>query len=134
VNVPVGTVVDTTGGRAAVTAAVTKGTRRAVARGGVFRLAQKPSGLTTLTLTGGKPKRCGRRTKPIRKLELAGAATFQVAGRRSRATGGAASTWTTEDRCAGTRTRVTKGRVTVLDTARHRTVKLGKGKSYLARG
>ena len=41
--------------------------------------------------------------------------------------------WLVEDRCNGTLTRVTKGRVAVRDFARKRTVIVRAGKSYLAK-
>jgi hypothetical protein len=41
--------------------------------------------------------------------------------------------WLTADRCDGTLTRVTRGRVAVRDFRRKRTVVVRAGKSYLAR-
>jgi len=41
--------------------------------------------------------------------------------------------WLTADRCDGTLTRVTRGRVAVHDFRRRRTVLVRAGKSYLAR-
>jgi hypothetical protein len=41
--------------------------------------------------------------------------------------------WTTVDRCDGTLTRVSRGRVAVRDFRRKRTIVVRAGKSYLAR-
>jgi hypothetical protein len=41
--------------------------------------------------------------------------------------------WLTADRCDGTVTRVTRGRVAVRDFRRKRTILLRAGKSYLAK-
>jgi hypothetical protein len=41
--------------------------------------------------------------------------------------------WTTTDRCDGTLTTVRKGRVTVRDFRRRRSVVVRAGRSYLAR-
>ena len=48
---------------------------------------------------------------------------------------GAASnaTFSVTDRCNGTRTKVTKGRVRVFDRARKRTVTVRAGRAYLAK-
>ena len=59
-------------------------------------------------------------------------ASFRVSGGASRAEGRDA-TWRTTDRCTGTTTRVTRGRVTVYDKARRRTITLQAGARYVAR-
>jgi hypothetical protein len=41
--------------------------------------------------------------------------------------------WTTADRCDGTLTKVTRGKVAVRDFRRKRTIVLTRGKRYLAR-
>jgi hypothetical protein len=41
--------------------------------------------------------------------------------------------WITTDRCDGTLTKVTRGKVAVRDLRRRRTITLSAGKSYLAR-
>jgi hypothetical protein len=42
------------------------------------------------------------------------------------------TSWVTTDTCAGTRTTVTSGAVSVRDLARKRTVLVRAGRSYLA--
>ena len=56
---------------------------------------------------------------------------FRTVGRFSSATV-RGTTWLTDDRCDGTLTRVTKGKVGVRDFVRNRTILLKKGKRYFA--
>ena len=53
-------------------------------------------------------------------------------GRRSAATV-RGTVWTVTDRCDGTLTKVTRGKVAVRDFRRKKTIVLRAGKSYLAR-
>jgi hypothetical protein len=131
--VPVGTRVDASRGRVAVTAAKTKGVASAKAGGGAFKVTQARTGIVSLSLTGGKTKRCGSARRSLRKLDLSAPALFRVLGRRSVATPGGTAAFTTNELCQGTRTRVSRGRVTVRDLKERRTIKLRKGRSYLAR-
>jgi ferric-dicitrate binding protein FerR (iron transport regulator) len=57
---------------------------------------------------------------------------FRTHGANSVATA-RGTAWLTQDRCDGTRTRVTRGAVAVRDLARHRTVVVRAGHAYLAR-
>ncbi|HKP21752.1 MAG TPA: hypothetical protein VJT68_09560, partial [Thermoleophilaceae bacterium] len=57
---------------------------------------------------------------------------FRTFGRHSQATV-RGTRWLTADRCDGTLTRVAEGAVAVRDRARHRTVLVRAGHSYLAR-
>ena len=57
---------------------------------------------------------------------------FRTRGRNSVATV-RGTRWVTTDTCAGTRTTVTEGSVSVRDLRAKRTVVVRKGKSYLAR-
>jgi hypothetical protein len=68
----------------------------------------------------------------VRRLWGDGKGRFRRRGRYSAATV-RGTLWLTEDRCDGTLTRVRRGRVSVLDFARRRTVVVGQGRSYLAK-
>jgi hypothetical protein len=57
---------------------------------------------------------------------------FRSHGRHSHATV-RGTRWLTADRCDGTLTRVTNGSVAVRDFARHRTVVVRAGHSYVAK-
>jgi hypothetical protein len=98
-----------------------------------------------LYLRGGNFGRCGRaaasraaqragasRVKRVRRLwgrDRGG--RFRTHGRHSHATV-RGTRWLTEDRCAGTFTRVTNGAVVVRDLRRRRSVVVRAGHSYLA--
>ncbi len=85
-----------------------------------FRFVAKP-----------KPKRSKRK---VRRLWGEGKGDFRTAGRRSTATV-RGTRWLVEDRCDGTLTRVTQGRVDVRDLRLRKTIKLQAGKrfQYLAK-
>jgi ferric-dicitrate binding protein FerR (iron transport regulator) len=68
----------------------------------------------------------------IRKLRGNGRGRFRTRGRYSAATV-RGTDWTVEDRCDGTLTRVKRGRVSVRDFRRRKTVTVRAGKSYLAK-
>ena len=68
----------------------------------------------------------------MRTLVSSATGLFRVTGGASRAQGTNAA-WRTTDYCSGTVTRVTRGRVTVYDRARGRTVTVRAGKRYVAR-
>ncbi len=57
---------------------------------------------------------------------------FRTRGRYSSATV-RGTIWTTTDRCDGTLTKVSRGRVAVRDFRRKKNISLRRGKSYLAR-
>ena len=61
-----------------------------------------------------------------------GSGRFRTKGRHSAATV-VGTRWLVEDRCNGTLTRVTKGRVRVRDFRARRTVVVKAGKRYFAR-
>jgi CSLREA domain-containing protein len=134
-QVPVGSTFDTSKGRVNLQAA---GSQRAWFYQGVFKLGQtkgaKP--LSTLRLTGrlscggGTANAAAKRKK--RRLWGDGKGRFRTQGEFSSATV-RGTRWLVEDRCNGTLTRVTKGRVAVRDFARKRTVIVRAGKSYLAK-
>jgi CSLREA domain-containing protein len=135
-QVPVGSTFDTSKGRVNLQAA---GSQRAWFYQGVFRLGQgkgaKP--LSTLTLTGrlncgggGKANAAQKRKK--RRLWGDGKGRFRTKGEFSSATV-RGTRWLVEDRCNGTLTRVTQGRVAVRDFVRKRTVIVRAGRQYLAK-
>jgi sugar lactone lactonase YvrE len=140
-QLPVGSQVDTTRGRVRmVTAAPQAGaTQTADFYDGRFKIIQRARhrGLTELVLTG-KLRRCraaassAARTSKRRRLWGDGKGRFSVRGRRSAATV-RGTKWMVEDSCAGTRTRVARGKVTVKDFVRGRKVTVRAGRSYLAR-
>jgi hypothetical protein len=121
--------------------------------GGIFSVRQPRSGCgrVDVYLRGGNFKSCPRLTtrhrrragrsasasaskaKRVRKLwgrDHGG--RFRSHGRHSHATV-RGTRWLTMDRCDGTLTRVTNGSVAVRDFARHRTVLVRAGHSYVAK-
>jgi hypothetical protein len=117
---------------------------------GVFQVLQsrrrRAKGLTTVRLKGGSFKRCGARRRgkrssagaarlsrrTIRRLRGRARGRFRTRGRHSAATV-RGTVWITADRCDGTLTKVIRGRVSVRDFTRHKTVTVRAGRSYLAR-
>ena len=68
----------------------------------------------------------------VRSLTSRAKGLFRVTGGASRGQSTNA-TWRTTDYCSGTVTRVTRGRVSVYDKARRRTVTVRAGQRYVAR-
>ena len=142
--VPVGSVVDARRGTVALTSAVTDGTQTGRFHGALFRVRQAAagSGVTDLVLRGGNFAGCrrartartaARRKPPVRRLWGSDdGGKFRTHGRNSVATV-RGTRWVTTDTCAGTRTTVREGAVSVRDLRRHRTVLVRAGGSYLAR-
>ena len=145
--VPVGSQLDTTRGTLKLTVALRRSGGTAAARlsGGRFRFTQplrSGSGVlpTDLALKGGDFSGCprsgrasGARRRAIRYLEAKATGRFNVIGKNSSGVE-RGTTWTTTDTCAGTLTAVTAGSVAVRDFARHKTIIVRAGKSYLATG
>jgi Tol biopolymer transport system component len=146
-QIPVGSFVDTRRGSVRLqTATKTAGKRQSgVFLDGVIQVLQarrgKSKGLTSLRLKGASFARCpsaasSRRATAaasvIRRLRARARGRFRTRGRHSAATV-RGTTWVTADRCDGTLTRVTRGRVAVSDFRRRRNVLVRAGKSYLAR-
>jgi hypothetical protein len=143
-TVPSGAVLDTRAGEVALTTALPGGkSQTAQFHGGVFRVRQSATagGVTDIDLRGpalacGRGKggaRAAAATTKRRKLwgsDKGG--RFRTHGRNSVATV-RGTKWVTTDTCAGTRTTVTEGAVSVRDTHRHRTVLVRAGHSYVAR-
>jgi hypothetical protein len=143
-QVPVGSELDVTKGTVRLQAASgAKGRVEAgtFAKGRFLVRQKKAAGPATaqLVLRGGDFTVCGRSTsaraappkKTVRRLFSKVKGHFQTIGGYSSATV-RGTQWLVEDRCDGTRTFVTSGRVVVVDFARKRTVTLTAGKSYLA--
>ena len=136
-QLPVGTTVDTLRGRVTLVAA---GEQTADFYGGIFRIAQGKGArpLTTLTLTEqlSCPTR-GRATaaakKKKRRLWGDGSGKFRTKGKHSAATV-VGTRWLVEDRCSSTLTRVARGRVSVRDFVKKKTVIVRAGKKYVAKG
>jgi hypothetical protein len=133
----VGTLVDATKGAVRITSAAGGGrTQTGTFSGGSFRIKQpKARPLTTdLVLSGPSfAERCkAAHKRVVRRLEGVAKGRFRVVGRRSEALLKGRGTWTTQDRCDGTRTIVTKGRVAVHDLAVRGSVVVRAGHHYLA--
>jgi CSLREA domain-containing protein len=135
-QIPVGSTVDTTKGRVTIEAA---GGQTADFYDGVFRLTQgkgaKP--LTTLTLVealscpkAGRAVAAAKKKK--RRLWGDGDGKFQTKGKHSAATV-VGTRWLVEDKCDQTLTRVVRGRVSVRDFVKKKTVIVRAGKKYVAR-
>ncbi len=132
---PVGSVVDTLKGRVTLTAT---GGSAATFYDGIFRVTQGRGArpLTTLTLV--ERLRCGGRAtaaakaKKKRRLWGDGRGKFRVKGKHSAATV-VGTKWLVEDTCTTTLTRVVRGRVSVRDFVKKKTVLVKAGRRYLAR-
>ena len=136
-QLPVGTTVDTLKGRVTLVAA---GGQTADFYGGIFKISQgkgaKPQ--TTLTLVeklsctrSGKASAAAKKKKK-RRLWGDGSGKFRTKGKHSAATV-VGTKWLVEDRCTSTLTRVVRGRVSVRDFVKKKTVIVRAGKKYVAR-
>jgi hypothetical protein len=140
-NIPVGSLIDTRKGRIAITSAadLKGGTANADFYDGVFQIQQKRSAspVTDAQLVTSKAK-CGKvsahasASKRLGRLWATGKGKFRTKGRYSAASV-RGTTWLTEDRCDGTFTKVSRGRVSVRDNVKRKTIILTAGQSYLAR-
>jgi hypothetical protein len=142
-SIPVGSLVDTRAGNVTLTSALPNGkTQAGIFHGGLFDVRQNAAGTTELALRGAPPACAGaragtaatRKRKPPRK-RLWGSdqhGNFRTRGGNSVATV-RGTAWYVEDRCDGTLTRVSSGRVSVYDRVRRVTVIVHAGHSYLAR-
>jgi streptogramin lyase len=146
-SVPIGSVIDATHGvLRLVTALDTHGkTQSAIVWGGVFQVGQSRTGhgMTRLTLRGALPS-CAQprrahassaRTRRVRSRKLWAQderGRYSTYGANSAATV-LGTRWETVDTCAGTRTRVVRGKVRVRALHQHATVVVSAGHSYLAR-
>jgi hypothetical protein len=135
-QIPVGTTVDVKKGRVTLVAA---GGAQAQFYAGVFKLSQtkgaKP--LTTLKLVeklscSKKKASAAAKKKRKRRLWGNGSGRFRTRGRQSAATV-VGTKWLVEDRCDSTLTRVKRGKVSVRDFAKKKTVIVKAGHKYVAK-
>jgi hypothetical protein len=160
-NIPVGSQLDTSKGRVALTSAADTGgakTQTSDFYQGIFQVKQsvpkkkptKPKALVTdLVMKGQIPRSQCAPLKGARaaaddakkkkgpksvlgKLWGNGKGKFRTNGKYSSATV-RGTIWLVEDRCDGTLTKVTRGTVQVRDLRRKKTVTVKAGHSYLAR-
>lgn len=141
-SVPVGSVVDTRAGAITLTSSVGATTQTGSFRGGMFEVRQAASGngMTDIVMRGSDFSVCKRartaaagRKAPTRRLwSTDSGGRFRTHGRNSVATV-RGTAWVTTETCAGTRTTVTQGAVSVRDLHRRKTVLVRAGGSYLAR-
>jgi streptogramin lyase len=147
-NIPVGSLVDTTHGVVSLTTATGGGAiQTATLWGGVFQFNQSRNGrgMTDIYLRGPLGP-ChthghGARASAARSHGSAKRKLWSKDSHGQYTTHGANSAatvlgteWLTVDRCDGTLTRVRHGRVKVRNLHNHHRVLLGAGQSYLARG
>jgi Ca2+-binding RTX toxin-like protein len=142
-GLPLGSRVNATLGQVRLTSARgRRGSQSAVLSRGAFLVKQPRTrfGLTEMRLTGGDLSKCstskagaaGTSRATFRRLFGRARGRFRTRGRHSTATV-RGTTWEVRDRCDGTLTRVIRGRVTVRDLVRKKTIRLRSGQSYLAR-
>jgi hypothetical protein len=135
--------VDARRGVLAMTAATTAQGKQAVARlrAGIFRIrqrrangrAKRPLDLV-LAARKSTAKACSKapRKGVVRSVSVVAKGLYRAVGGASTATATRA-TFTTQDRCTGTVTKVTKGKVRVRDARAHRTRTVRAGHTYVAR-
>jgi hypothetical protein len=141
-QLPVGTIVDATKGHVTLVAAADDagGTATAEFWAGIFKIGQTKGDAptTVLTLVGklscpsaGKASLAAKGKKK-RRLWGDGDGKFQTKGKHSAATV-VGTRWLVEDKCRSTLTRVVRGRVSVRDFVKKKTVIVRAGKKYVAR-
>jgi hypothetical protein len=136
-QVPLGSSVDATRGRLALSSAPSRtGAPQTVQLySGQFKVTQ-PGKVTRFALNGPlascRRASAAKRKPHTRRLWGDGRGSFSISGRYSAATV-RGTRWLVQDSCAGTLTRVLRGVVSVRDNVRHRTITLRAGRSYLAR-
>jgi hypothetical protein len=141
-QIPVGSTLDTTRGvvRLASARNAAGATQSGLFSLGQFRVTQgRKNPLTTATMAGAGLNACSRlprggalKRKRSRSLFSRVNGRFRTRGRNSTATV-RGTEYIVKDTCAGTLTKVKKGRVVVRDLRTHRTRTLRAGQSYLAR-
>jgi hypothetical protein len=154
-QIPVGSVLETTGGVVSLTTATTASKKGKLQTGdfgaGIFKLLQnrKQKGLTDLDMIDNRSASqvcatVGKRgkgrayaaklsSKTLGRVNASGHGHFAVRGQYSAATV-RGTVWSVTNRCEGTLTHVTRGVVSVRDFVRRKTITLFTGQSYLARG
>jgi CSLREA domain-containing protein len=140
-QLPVGTIVDARKGHVTLVAAANRsgGTATAEFWAGIFRLGQTKGAAPTTVLTLVEKLSCpqaGKATiaakKKKRRLWGDGSGKFRTKGKHSAATV-VGTKWLVEDRCTSTLTRVVRGRVSVRDFVKKKTVIVRARKKYVAR-
>jgi sugar lactone lactonase YvrE len=148
-QIPVGSFLDTKRGTVELFSARGSGSKLQSGRfnDGVFQVlqsrARRARGLTEVRLKGSSFRRCrtGRRgragaaqvrRRTIRRLRSNTTGRYRSRGRFSAGTS-RGTVWITSDRCDGTLIKVRRGRVSVRDFRRKRTILVRAGKQYLAR-
>jgi hypothetical protein len=150
IQIPVGSFLNTRRGTVRLVSATGRAGKTQAGRfsAGLFQVRQSrrrsAKGLTSLLLKGSSFKSCRARRasgpasaarrsrRVVRRLRSRAKGTFRSRGRYAAATV-RGTVWSTIDRCDGTLTKVTSGRVRVRDFRRRRTVTVRAGKRYLAR-
>ena len=150
-SIPVNSTVHAAKGIARLTSAADLAGNSQTARfyQGAFIVRQKKRTklITDIVLTGGKLGKCrsrraSRRHRGVRAFEARkrrkrrlwgnGKGRFRTKGRRSAATV-RGTKWLTQDRCSGTLTKVKRGKVSVRDFGRKKTLVVRRGRRYVAR-
>jgi hypothetical protein len=151
-QIPVDSVLDTTGGVARIATATSKPKEQQFGNfgAGIFKLLQsrKQKGLTDLDIVNnhsasqvcatvgkkgkGKAYAAKLSSKTLGRVNASGHGHFTVHGQYSAATV-RGTVWNVGNRCEGTFTHVTRGVVSVRDFRRRRTITLFTGQSYLAK-
>ena len=140
-QLPVGTIVDATKGHVTLVAAADDagGTATAEFWAGIFRIGQTKGDAPTTVLTLVGKLSCPKAGSAIaaakkkkRRLWGDGSGRFRTKGKHSAATV-VGTRWLVEDRCTSTLTRVVRGRVSVRDFVKKKTVIVRAGKKYVAR-
>ena len=115
------------------------GTDTAEFYGGIFKIGQTKGAKPTTTLTLTEKLSCPKAGNAIaaakkkkRRLWGDGSGKFRTKGKHSAATV-VGTKWLVEDRCKSTLTRVVRGRVSVRDFVKKKTVIVRAGKKYIAR-
>ena len=149
-TIPVRSILDTRKGTVALRSATNRAgkTQSGQFTAGVFQVLQsrkrKAKGLTELRLKGSASKfrSCGKGSsasaraslsrRAIRRLRARAKGRYRSRGRHSAATV-RGTVWNMTDSCAGTLTKVKRGKVAVRDFRLKKTVVVSAGKSYFAR-
>lgn len=150
-SLPMGSIVDARTGVLAMESAANglKGRASATIRASIFRLEQArarrhakgrriPTDLV-LTTPAGATRACapGSAVKPVkgvvRSVSAAVKGVYRAVGAAGVTASKGSATFSTQDRCNGTLTKVTRGKVVVRDVRRKRTRTLHTGQSYLAK-
>jgi Divergent InlB B-repeat domain len=146
-RIPFGAIIDATHGVVKVTVRVNGKIEVAKMSKGVFRLTQGQDGFVTATLVhedrslcrarhvaalSKKPPKPRGKKKVLDQVLIDGHGKFRSKGKWA-AAAAHGTRWLLADRCDGTRVHVYRDVVVVHDFARHRTIELRAGHSYLAR-